>query len=522
MISLLLLLGMGATAFAPAASAAPVYSPPSGAWARFASDLDAAQGLANGSGVTIALVSTGVDPAVIGGGKVTTGPNYIFKPQAAESLMLGTQFAAFLVGAHGQSAGIAPGARILSLRTEPDSTEPGARAFFTNGSDLDEQALEAKAIRYAAGHGAQVILTDFGSANQPTTDLLSAVSYAVSRNVVIVTGAFPVSGASSQYLYPEGLPGVIGVVPVTLPGGTPPQATLGGQHNNSVLISAPANEVPASQNFTLLNFGTAMGFVTGTVALIKQRYPHISPALVARALAMSARYHPRGGYSTSAGFGVLDPYNAILDAGKLTSLAGTAPAGGSRAVTAGGHFGKPPGVTSALPPIGRAAYLYWGLIALGGVLLLSDLALVVRRRRRRSRARRGGAPQFVPQAPVPHAPGPQYAAQAQVAQQYGGRQYAGQPYAGQQDPWQQDPWQQVGSRYLESTQSAAQYPAAQYPAAPNPAAPNPAAPNPAAPYQERPSFSPRPAPPPTRPQPVLPETPPDKPPEPKRGWFDPR
>lgn len=488
MISLLLLLGMGATAFAPAAAAAPVYSPPSGAWARFASDLDAAQGLANGSGVTIALVSTGVDPAVIGGGKVTTGPNYIFKPQAAESLMLGTQFAAFLVGAHGQSAGIAPGARILSLRTEPDSTEPGARAFFANGSDLDEQALEAKAIRYAAGHGAQVILTDFGSASEPTTDLLSAVSYAVSRNVVIVTGAFPVSGASSQYLYPEGLPGVIGVVPVTLPGGTPPQGTVGAQHNNSVLISAPANEVPASLNYTLLNFGTAMGFVTGTVALIKQRYPHISPALVARALAMSARYHPKGGYSTSAGFGVLDPYNAILDAGKLTSLAGTAAAGGPRAVTAGGHFGTPPGVTSALPPIGRAAYLYWGLIALGGVLLLSDLVLVVRRRRRRSRARRGGAPRFVPQAPVP-----QYAAQAQVAQQYGG-----QPHAGQQDPWQQH----VGSRYLQSTQSAAQ--------------------NPAPPYQERPSFSPRPAPPPTRPQPVLPQPPPDKPPEPKRGWFDPR
>ncbi|HEY7262301.1 MAG TPA: hypothetical protein VH589_12545 [Trebonia sp.] len=345
------------------------------------------------------------------------------------------------------------------------------------------------------------------------------MSYAVSRNVVIVTGAFPVSGARSQYLYPEGLPGVIAVVPVTLPGGTPPQAALGGQHNNSVLISAPANEVPASLTFTLLNFGTAMGFVTGTVALIKQRYPHISPALVARALAMSARYHPSGGYSTSVGFGVLDPYDAILDAGKLTSLAGTAPAGGSGAVKAGGHFGTPPGVTSALPPIGRAAYLYWALIAAGAVLLVSDLALVIRRRRRRrrSRARRGGSPQFMSQAPVPQAPVSQYAAQAYPAQQYGAQQhagqpYAGQPYAGQQDSGPQDPWQRhVGSRYLESTQSAVQDPADRYPPAPNPAPPYPA----------RPSFSPRPAPPPTRPQPALPETPPDKPAKPKRGWFDP-
>ena len=496
MISLLLLLGMGATAFAPAAVAAPAYSPPPGAWARFASDLNSAEGLSTGSGVTIALLSTGVDPAFIGGGKVTTGPDYIFKPQVAESLMIGTAFAAFLVGAHGQSAGIAPGARILSLRTEADSTEPGARAFYTApGAGVEEQTIQAKAIRYAASHGAQVILTDLSTPGTPSADLVSAVSYAVSRNIVVVTGSFPVSGSSTQYQYPEGFPGVIGVVQVTLPGGTAPTGTIGAEHNNSVLISAPANEVPASLRFTLQNFGTAMGLVTATVALIKQRYPGISPALVARALAMSARYHPSGGYSTSAGFGVLDPYDAIIDAGKLTALSATAPAGASGAMATGAHFGTAPGVTSALPPIGRVAYLYWGLIAVGALLLVSGPALAVRRHRRRSRARRGGPPQVA--AP---AAGSQYPAQAYPAHAYAAQSYPAQGYPGQGYPAQGYP----GQGYPAQGYPAQGYPAPAYPARP----------------RFRPWSIAQ-----TRPQRAVPDKKPEKPDKPAespRGWFDPQ
>lgn len=453
-LSLLSLLGVGTAALAPAASAAPAYSPPSGAWARFVSDLNAAQGLATGNGVTIALLSTGVDPDVIGGDRVTTGPDYIFKPRIAESQMAGTFLAAFLVGANGRQGGVAPGARILSLRTEPDPNEPGALS-----AAFDPEQAVAQGIRYAAGHGAQVIITDLDNVQQPSRDLVSAVSYAVSKNVVIVTAAFffPRSPlfAASNYSYPQGFPGVIAVAPVMLPGGIPPTTKVSGQNNNSVLISAPTDAVPVSATLELDNFGTVMCFAAGTVAMIKHRYPDLSPALVARALAMSARYHPPGGYSTSAGFGVLDPYDAILDAGKLARLTTTAPAGASGAVAAGTHFGAPPGVTSALPPIGRVAYLYWAGIALGALLLIGDLVLVARRRRR---ARHPGSPRFVPQPP------PQY--------------------------------------------PAPQYPAAQYPAVPNPAPP----------YPTRPNYSPWSAAQPTRPQPALPA----ESAEPRRGWFDPR
>ena len=107
-----LLLGLAVTVtLAPAAEAAAAYSPPSDAWARFQSDMNAAQGLATGNGVTVALLSTGADPTVPGlAGKVVNGPDYIFKPQAAPAGMLGTLTAAFFAGSPGIAAGAAPGA----------------------------------------------------------------------------------------------------------------------------------------------------------------------------------------------------------------------------------------------------------------------------------------------------------------------------------------------------------------------------------------------------------------------------
>jgi hypothetical protein len=411
-----LLLGLAVTVtLAPAAEAAAAYSPPSDAWARFQSDMNAAQGLATGNGVTIALLSTGADPTVPGlAGKVVNGPDYIFKPQAASAGMLGTLTAAFFAGSPGIAAGAAPGARILVVRTEPDSTEPGAQSFYNDQNTA--LRIEAEGIRYAAGHGAQVILLDYGSQQGPALDLQSAVSYALSRKVVIVAPAFPTTGSHpSPYAYPQGFPGVIGVSPVMLPGGIAPTTPVSGQSNNTVLISAPADAAPVSDTMELDNFWSAACYVAATVALIKQRDPQLSPALVARALAMSARYRPRGGYSPSVGFGVLDPNDAILDAGTLARLTVSAPGGAPGTVAAAAHFGgAPPGVVSALPPVGRVAYAYWALIALGAVLLGTGAALSVRRLRKRPQDQRGGSRQVVPAD-------------------------AGQPASAQPDPWAAHP-----------------------------------------------------------------------------------
>ena len=55
------------------------------------------------------------------------------------------------------NAGLAPAARILSIRTSEESTEPGSSAFYNNSDPAD---IDTRAIQYAVGHSARVIFID--------------------------------------------------------------------------------------------------------------------------------------------------------------------------------------------------------------------------------------------------------------------------------------------------------------------------------------------------------------------------
>jgi len=377
-----------AASAAPAAPASAVRSDglPSGAYQQLQSDLIAANGVATGRGVTIALLSTGVDTTVAGlASQVTNGPDYISQPRVPLTDAFGTLMAEFLIGVPGYDEGLVPDARILSLRTELDSSEPGYNSF-NNMSDNDQELPDVEAIRYAVSHGAAVIAFD-DAYPTPDTELLDAVSYALSRNVVVIAPEDSTTGTpddESDWSYPAGIPGVIGVTAVTLPGGPAPYASNPMAANNSVLVSAPANSQTVSADGSEIDgSGVAVPFVAATVAMIKEKYPQMPPALVARALAMSARYHPSGGYSPSAGFGVVDPYDAIVDAGRLAGVAATAPAGAPGTIAAGTHFGggSPPGVISVLPSP-WPSYAAYGALAVVAVAALSCAGVLAAARRR--------------------------------------------------------------------------------------------------------------------------------------------
>ena len=381
------------TALAPAASAAPAAAGrpghlPPGAWNQLQSDLNAVSGEATGQGVTIALLSTGVDTSVVGlASRVTSGPDYIFQPQVPLSHTYGTLMATLFAGAPGVP-GLASGARILSLRVEPDPTEPGYKLFYYEPPSDPQQAI-AQAVRYAVGHGAEVIAID-DSFQTPEPEMLDAVRYALSRNVVVVAPEdSQTSAPGPDYVYPAGVAGVIGVSAIAFPGWTAPYSENPMEANNSVLISAPSNsELMPPDGYEIDGSAVAVPFVAATAALIKERWPRIPPALVARAIAMSARDRPSGGYSQSEGFGVLDPYDAVLDAGKVAGLTATAPAGAPGTVAASARFGdgSPPGVISALPSA-RPWYLVSGpLVVAGAAVLAGAVALDVRRRPRRAPA----------------------------------------------------------------------------------------------------------------------------------------
>lgn len=458
--------GLSAARASAAVSAGAGYAAPSGAWKQFSSELDSAGGLASGRGVTVALLSTGVDTAARGlSGRVTRGPNYIKKVSPGPHSQA-TITASLIEGVPGIVQGAAPDSRILSLRVIPDQNESGAKRFFTSDNyDTSEALILAKAIRYAVAHGARVIEVDAETTNDAAFGpLASAVNDAVAKGAVIVAPEeFIGTGTPDFYAYPAAMPGVIGVASVMLPGGLDP-ARLGAKaqadqsvNNNSVLISGPGDWIPATADgWGPFGVGTAAPYVVATAAMIKQRYPDLSPALVARALAMSARHKPTGGYSTRVGFGILDPYDAVLDAGKLGRLT-TAAAAGPGVVAAQARFGSgpAPGVVSALPSAAAQIIASWAGIGVGAALLVLAVVLAIRGHRRRRRGQRASGPQF---------PGTQ---QFPAAQQFPVTQPPGPLFPGQYPPGQYP----APTPYPGAQPPAARPPAPQPPGAGNPAQP---------------------------------------------------
>jgi subtilisin family serine protease len=334
-------------ALAPTAAAASGPPPIAG---RLARDFQSAWQITRGRGVTVAVLSTGVDGSVQTlAGAVTSGPDYVHLGKPPD--ITGTLVASMIAGSGPTLAspfgiaGLAPDAHILSVRVFPEDTEPGSAQFFASGRW--EKAL-ALGIRYAAAHGAAVIYTnDYGYG---VTDALdTAVQYALSRGCVIIGDVGRARSLYPAISYPAGIPGVIGVNSVDLTGKRLARESMASQ---AVLVSAPGVTTPGtgpgSRLYLWWGDQVATAWAASAAALVKAEYPHLPPALVARAIAVSARGRPPGSYTTGIGYGVVNPAGAIAAAGRLAKLT-MAAAPGRGAISGSGHFGAgPPGKISAV------------------------------------------------------------------------------------------------------------------------------------------------------------------------------
>lgn len=377
----------------PAVPAAGRPAIPATAVPRLASQMSSAWQITSGKGVTVAVLGTAVNRVSDLAGKLTTGPNYAPLPGAPATA--GTLLASLIAGSGPTNSnalgavGRAPGARILAVRVVNASTSPREQQYEAQGV---WQGIVGKAIRYAVDHGASVIVDqESGAQDSPALD--SAVQYAISKNVVVIgTGyAYGTNLKSTTPAYPDSLPGVINFSGSTLRGipGPPQQERYAA--NSSVLVTAPDNQLPATgpgnQPYLAYNELTAAAWVAGTVALIKSVYPQITPGTVANALALSASYHPAGGYNTAIGFGLINPLGALHEAATLTKLGATATPG-PRALSAGAELGAtPPGAINAVQhPVARLAGSGAAII-IGAVLLLAAVRLRARGRVIRPRHR---------------------------------------------------------------------------------------------------------------------------------------
>jgi subtilisin family serine protease len=286
----------------------------------------------------------------------------------------GTWMASLIAG-HGDGpgsddgiTGIAPRARILSIRVIPDRDDPHYGQYEREQETLIQQSL-ADGIDYAVSHGAKVISMSIGY-SAPSGTVREALLKAYQAGVVVVasagnSGQQTGSGGNGQApeSYPADYPGVISVGAVKADGAVADFSS----DNYSVKIAAPGVNVPAQGRaggyWLVSGTSPACALVAGVAALIKSRYPRLAPYLVARAMTSTTTDRPADRYDSQVGFGVVDAAAALTEAGRLWHDRDKP---GSTGVATAVRFGGGPGAIPPAPvsPRGSGQLVLYALLAL--------------------------------------------------------------------------------------------------------------------------------------------------------------
>jgi subtilisin family serine protease len=341
-------------------------------WVLEALNVQPAWSVTQGQGVTVAVIDSGVNPDVSDlVGSVITGPDYtgVDTPESNPNWGVHGTWMASLIAGHGHDGGgsgiigVAPKSRVLSIRVITDSSDPNYSRYQHEPQARIQKEL-ARAILYAASHGAQVISMSLGY-GLPSLPVRQALQDALNRGVVIVASSGNSGGAASAhgsghapYSFPANYPGVLGVAAVGANG----EPAGFSSDNLSVQVAAPGVEVPAQgrdgQYWLVSGTSPACALTAGVAALIKSAYPSLPPDMVRKAITSSTSNRPAGGYDDEVGFGTVDAAAALKAAGRLSArgLAGPgSPRTGLRrtaaltpGVSADSHFGG--GLAAISPP----------------------------------------------------------------------------------------------------------------------------------------------------------------------------
>jgi subtilisin family serine protease len=340
-------------------------------WVLEAIKAPAAWQVSQGQGVTVAVIDSGVNPDVSDlAGSVTAGPDLtgVGTPESDPGWGVHGTWMASLIAGHGHDGGgsgitgVAPKARVLSIRVIPDSADPGYARYRHEPESRIQRGL-ARAITYAVSHGAGVISMSVGY-DLPSLPVRQALQDALNHNVVV----FASSGNSGDApgarrrghappSFPADYPGVLGVGAID-ENGVPAGFS---SDNLSVQVAAPGVRVPVQGRdggyWLVSGTSPASALTAGVAALIRSAYPGLPPNLVREAITTTTTNRPARGYDIEVGFGAVDAAAALSAAARLSAqgLAGPgAPRTGLRktsattpGISAGSHFGGGP---AAVPP----------------------------------------------------------------------------------------------------------------------------------------------------------------------------
>jgi len=269
-------------------------------WAQQVLNVKAAHRLATGSGVRVAVVDSGVDfgnPQLKGQGAgavdlTGTGP--------ADCAAHGTGVAGIIAARQTTRVpfvGVAPGARILSVKVAADAQD---------NSDL----LLAQGIIRAVRQKARVINVS-AQTGQDSKPLRRAVAYAVKHDVVVVAAAGnvdPEDTGTARPAYPAQYEGVLSVGAVDSTG----KVTAFSDVETRVSVVAPGSGVTSTWpgsgwSFEYEGTSFAAPFVSGVAALVRSAYPGMTAAQVIRRVEATAD----GSKGRGSGYGLVNPLQAV-------------------------------------------------------------------------------------------------------------------------------------------------------------------------------------------------------------------
>ncbi|GAA4208160.1 S8 family serine peptidase [Actinocatenispora rupis] len=347
-------------------------------------DVPQAQEISNGSGVTVAVVDTGVDathPDLAG--HVLAGRSFgkfAGMPATQDASGHGTSMAGIIAaqgGGEDRTLGVAPGVKVLPVRVA------------SNGDNVSPDAA-ADGIRWAVDQHAEVINLSFGN-NESTPALVSAIHYAEVHDVVVVGAAGNTDVGIDSIGAPGRLKGVLNATGVDASG----RFWNGSAQGKYATLSAPAVKIPAA---TFVKSGesnysegsgtsNAAAIVSGVAALVRAKYPELNASNVINRIIKTATDRGPAGWDPQYGFGIVNPVAALTaDVPRV----GRDPLGGpvpdplaSSPAPDGGATGD--GSTTPNAAAGRTGGLSGaalaGVVGGGLVLAVAVVVLVVRSRR---------------------------------------------------------------------------------------------------------------------------------------------
>ncbi|MEU9120210.1 S8 family serine peptidase [Streptomyces sp. NPDC048506] len=237
---------------------------------------------ATGKGVTVAVLDSGFRTTHQDlTGQFLAGPDWgkATEEQHAKSLKPnedvrdhGTAMAGIIAG-HGHGPGGSEGVKGLA----PDAKILPVPEFKNSGL----------ATRWAVDHGADVINMSY-TESVPGADDCASIHYALEKGVVVVAGVG--NDGLPKKNYPAACPGVIGAGSVDQYG----EADDANNANSTLDLLAPGVKIPVAMGKSDSAYRTADGssaasaYVSAAAALLKEKFPKLTPGQIANRLVKTA------------------------------------------------------------------------------------------------------------------------------------------------------------------------------------------------------------------------------------------